>query len=243
MRPVYKLGRLPHDPAKVARCLQAHDVLNLSTLPSRPAARDWSQKDGVNTIYQMFGNDYLSDCVIASLLDEFLTWARQTGAAFNPTLQDALDGYQKFGGWDPNNSAATDNGCVMLDVVTAVQKQQLAGQTVRGFVHVDPKNLDLMGQARDPRSPVVARHGRAHHVGRAQALRPRGGACVLLRGLRARVGRALGRADLGTVPGGSRRAEARRPHDGRWLVEKQILRYSGPLVSRRAGPFLLGLIF
>jgi len=147
MRPVYKLGRLPHDPAKVARCLQAHDVLNLSTLPSRPAARDWSQKDGVNTIYQMFGNDYLSDCVIASLLDEFLTWARQTGAAFNPTLQDALDGYQKFGGWDPNNSAATDNGCVMLDVVTAVQKQQLAGQTVRGFVHVDPKNLDLLAAA------------------------------------------------------------------------------------------------
>jgi len=147
MRPIYKLGRLAHNPAKTALCLQAHDVLNLSQLPSRPAARDWSQRDGVDVAYQMFGNDSLSDCVIASLLDELLTWAGQTGAVFNPTLQDALDGYQKLGGWDPNNSAATDNGCVMLDVVTAIQTQQLAGQTIKAFVHVNPRNLDLLAAA------------------------------------------------------------------------------------------------
>ena len=147
MRKVYPTGRLPHEPARIARCLQAHDVLNLSSLPARPAARDWSQRDGADVKYQMFGNDEYGDCVIASLLDEFLTWAGQTGAVFDPTRQDALDGYQKFGGWDPNNSAATDNGCVMLDVVTAVQKQPLAGQTVRAFVHVNPKNLDLLAAA------------------------------------------------------------------------------------------------
>ena len=147
MRSLYKLGKLPHDPAATARCLQAHDVLNLSTLPSRPAARDWSQKDGENIAYQMFGNNIYGDCVIASLLDEFLTWAGQTGASFSPAEQDALDGYQRLGGWDPNNSAATDNGCVMLDVVTRIQKEQLAGQTIRAFVHVNPKNLELMAAA------------------------------------------------------------------------------------------------
>ena len=125
-KPVYKLGRQPHDPLKTACCLQAHDVLNLSTLPSRPAARDWSQKNGVGTVYQMFGNDVHGDCVIASLLDGFLTWAGQTGAVFTPTTQDALDGYQKFGGWDPNNSAATDNGCVMLDVANRIKTEPRA---------------------------------------------------------------------------------------------------------------------
>jgi hypothetical protein len=143
-----KLGRRPHDPTKTASCLQAHDVLDLSTLlPARPAARDWSQKSGVDTTYQMFGNDSLGDCVIASLLDQLLTWAGQTGALFLPTLQDALDGYQKFGGWDPNNSKATDNGCVMLDVVTRLQEETLAGQKIRGFVHVNPKSPELLAAA------------------------------------------------------------------------------------------------
>ena len=147
MRPLYKLGRQPHDPLKTARCLQAHDVLDLSTLPTRPAARDWSQRDGVDTTYQMFGNDYLNDCVIASLLDQFLTWAGQSGTSFAPTLQDALNGYQQLGGWDPSNSAATDNGCVMLDVVTRIKTESLAGHRIKAFVHVDPKNLDLLAAA------------------------------------------------------------------------------------------------
>jgi hypothetical protein len=147
MKNFYQLGRNPHDPSRVARCAQAHDILNLSSLPARPAARDWSQRGGVDTAYQMFGNDRLGDCVIASLLDEFLTWSGQTGADFQPSEQDALDGYQKFGGWDPSNSAATDNGCVMLDVVSRIVKEPLAGQTIRAFVHVDPKNLELMAAA------------------------------------------------------------------------------------------------
>ena len=147
MKPVYKLGRLPHDPARVALCLQAHDLLNLSALPTRPAARDWSMKSGVETTYQMFANDRLGTCVIASLLDEFLTWAAQTGALFSASEQDALDGYQKFGGWDPSNSVATDRGCVMLDVVTRLLSETLAGQTVRAFDHVDPKNEVLMAAA------------------------------------------------------------------------------------------------
>lgn len=147
MRTLYPLGRLPHDPARVARCAQARDVLDLSTLPSRPAARDWSQKAGVDTLYQMFANDVLSDCVIASLLDLFLTWSRQTGTSFLPTEQDARDGYQKLGGWDPKNPVATDNGCVMLDVVTKLKTETLAGQTVEAFIRVNPRDLDMMAAA------------------------------------------------------------------------------------------------
>ena len=146
MRSDFKLGRNPHDPFRVARCLQAHNVLDLSKLPTRPAARDWSQKNGVDTTYQMFANDRLSNCVIASLLDQFLTWARQTDTAFLPTEQDALDGYQNFGGWNPNDPS-TDGGCVMLDVVTRLQREPLAGKTIKTFVHVNPRNAELLAAA------------------------------------------------------------------------------------------------
>ena len=139
-----KLGRLPHDPAKVARCVQAHDILNLSTLPSRPVARDWSQKDGVYFAYPMFRNNALGICVIASLLHKFITSAGQTGTPFAATDADATEGYEKFGGF-VEGDPSTDNGCVMLDVVKRLAKgETLAGQTIKAFVAVNPKNLDLM---------------------------------------------------------------------------------------------------
>ena len=147
MKSFYQLGRQEHDPSRIARCAQAHDILNLSTLPARPAARDWSQKNGVDTLYQMFGNDQYGDCVIASLLDKFLTWSAQTGVSLPLTTQDALDGYQRFGGWDPNNPVATDKGCVMLDVVARLLREPLGGQTIKAFVHVNPRNLELMAAA------------------------------------------------------------------------------------------------
>jgi hypothetical protein len=140
---IYKLGRLPHNPAKVAKCVQAHNILNLSTLPLWPAARDWSMKDGVDFVYPMLLNDQLGDCVIASLIHKFITSAGQTNTPFAPTEQDALDGYKRFGGY-VEGDPSTDRGCVMLDVAKRVCTEPLAGQTIRAFVAVDPTDIDLM---------------------------------------------------------------------------------------------------
>ena len=148
MRPLYPLGRKAHDPVAFACHLQAHDVLNLSTLPSRPAARDWSMKDGVGFEYPMLRNGDLGICVIASLIHKFLTAARQTGVPFLPTDEDALDGYRRFGGY-VDGDPSTDNGCVMLDVGRRVMSEPLAGQTIKGIVAVNPRNLDLVEAANE----------------------------------------------------------------------------------------------
>lgn len=123
------LGRRPHDPGAVARCVQARDVLNLSTLPSRPAARDWGMVAGVDVPYQMWLNDQLSNCVIASMLGQMTTWAAQTGTPFLATDADALAGYEKFGGYVPGDPS-TDNGVVMLDVAQRLR----SGDSARGAV-------------------------------------------------------------------------------------------------------------
>jgi len=138
------LGRRPHDPGAVARCVQARDVLNLSTLPSRPAARDWGMVAGVDVPYQMWLNDQLSNCVIASMLGQMTTWAAQTGTPFLATDADALAGYEKFGGYVPGDPS-TDNGVVMLDVAQRLRSgDELAGQSLKAFVAVDPKDDDLV---------------------------------------------------------------------------------------------------
>ena len=142
-----KFGRLPHDPERVAKCMQASDILNLSMLPSRPAARDWSMRDGVGIEYPMFRNDELGTCAIASLIDKFITSAFQTGTPFLPTDADATLGYERFGGY-VEGDASTDNGCVMLDVIKRLAKgETLAGKTVKVFVAVNPRNLELMAAA------------------------------------------------------------------------------------------------
>lgn len=143
---IHKLGRLPHNPAHVARCVQAHDVLNLSQLPARPAARDWSCKDGRFFDYPMLGNDRLGLCVIASLMHKFVTDAGQVGKPFLPTEQDAVDGYKNFGGY-VEGDPSTDNGCVMLEVLKRVRKEPLAGHTIKAFVAIDHTNIDLMQAA------------------------------------------------------------------------------------------------
>ena len=147
MPPVGKLGRLAHNPAHVRMALQAHEVLDLSRMPSRPAARDWSQVKGVDVDYQMWKNNELGNCGIASLLGLMTTWARQTGAPFVASDDDAVDGYARLGGYVPGKPA-TDRGVVMLDVLgKLVGGETLAGQEIVAGVSIDTSNEDMMDAA------------------------------------------------------------------------------------------------
>ena len=139
-----KLGRLPHDSVAVARCIQAHDILNLSTIPSLPAAFDWSQKDGADLTYGMFGNDLYGDCVFASACHQILTWSGQTDVEEAIAEADALDAYRRFTGFDPV-TGANDEGAVMLDVAKRWAKgEKIAGHVLKAFVAVDQTRLALV---------------------------------------------------------------------------------------------------
>jgi hypothetical protein len=142
-----KLGRLAHNPAHLRMCLQAHEVLDLSRMPSRPAARDWSQVAGVDVDYQMWRNDDLGDCGIASLLGLQTTWARQSGTPFMASDEDAVDGYRRLGGYVPGDPR-TDRGVVMLDVLhKLIGGETLAGERIVAGVSIDPTNEDMMDGA------------------------------------------------------------------------------------------------
>ena len=147
MKTVGLLGRNPHDPQAVARCVQARDILNLSTLPSLPAAWDWSQRDGVDLDYQMFANDRLGICGIASLGHQLLTWSGQTGVEETITDDQIIDAYHRFTGYDPITGAG-DNGVNMLDVAKKMANgENVANHVLKAFISVDPARLDLVEAA------------------------------------------------------------------------------------------------
>lgn len=143
----YKLGKHPADHARIAKCIQAHDILNLSTLPDQPAAFDWSQVNGADLAYPMLGNNQYGDCVFASACHQIETWTGQTGPQEVIDDVDALDAYARFTGFDPA-TGANDGGANMLDVAQKWQEgMPIARHTIRAFVAVNVKNLSLVASA------------------------------------------------------------------------------------------------
>lgn len=140
-----KLGRAPHNPEHVARALKLHaGIVDLSRIPTTPAAFDWSEKDGGFFDYPMLGNDRYRDCVFASACNDLITKSGQTSVPLAITEDDALDAYHRFTGFDPA-VPSSDNGAVMMDVANrAVGGELIAGQRLRAFLALDPRNTELM---------------------------------------------------------------------------------------------------
>jgi hypothetical protein len=142
-----KLGRHPANLSRVAAHLQARDVLNLSTLPSRPAARDWGMVDGSPLAYQMFDNDQMGDCVFASLGNSQITQSANSGVEVAILDSDIIDAYSRFGGYVPGDGS-TDNGANMLEVGLRLSHGELvAGRKLLCFVAINPKDDDMMAAA------------------------------------------------------------------------------------------------
>lgn len=142
-----KLGRHPANLHRVAAHPQARDVFDLSKSFSRPAARDWSMVDGQPLDYPMFRNDELGICGIASLCHSQITQSANSGVEVAITDNDAVDGYERLGGYVPGRPE-TDTGVNLLDVgIQLLGGKPLAGRKLLAMVSINPKDTDMMDAA------------------------------------------------------------------------------------------------
>lgn len=127
-----KLGRLPKKQDR--RNIQFRDIFNLSTMPSRPAGRDWSMRDGVDLGYPMLGNNTKGDCAYASIAHEAITQSGQRGEPIVVTEEQVVGRYL--------GDTGSDDGAVMLDVVKSIVRSPMGAVAFDAFVEVDSKDDD-----------------------------------------------------------------------------------------------------
>jgi hypothetical protein len=107
-----------------------------SVLPTAPSAIGWYNR---SWSLPMLLNDGLGDCVPAASLHKIQQWTSYaSGQQFTPSNAMALQLYEAVGGYvptDPTNpqTNATDNGCVMLDMLNYMRQTGIAGHKILGF--------------------------------------------------------------------------------------------------------------
>lgn len=110
----------------------------LRALPTPPATSDYSARAGV-VLSDVMLNDRLGDCVIAAGYHVVGLETGNAGNTFHATQQQIVADYSAIGGYDPNNSDATDQGC---DIPTALRYWQTHGMAngtkIIGAVAIDP---------------------------------------------------------------------------------------------------------
>ena len=141
---IHPLGK--HAPTLKKKTLQIGDFLNLSVLPTPPAAFDWSMIKGKPLIYGMDGNENFGDCVFASACHHIGTWSGNTGDEQIATEADALGAYGRFTGFKQSDPS-TDNGASMVLTATQWRTQPIFNHTIAAFASVDLKRLDLVAAA------------------------------------------------------------------------------------------------
>jgi hypothetical protein len=141
---IYRLGK--HAPTLKKKTLKIGDFLNLSVLPTPPAAFDWSMPKNKPLIYGMDGNADWGDCVFASACHHIGTWSGNTGAELIATEDDALGAYGRFTGFKQSDPS-TDNGASMVLTATQWRTQPIFNHTIAAFASIDLKRLDLVAAA------------------------------------------------------------------------------------------------
>jgi hypothetical protein len=117
-------------------------TLELSTydrgLPTPPAAVTLSGKVPEWPLYM---NDELGDCAIAAPAHEIECWTANAGRERSLTMADVLKAYEEVSGYTPRDPKhpthnATDNGCVMLDVLHHWRHQGIGKDKITAYVLV-----------------------------------------------------------------------------------------------------------
>lgn len=139
-----KLGGRKKNPH--ARAFRLGDYLRKS-LPDAPASVDYSAKAAAS-LANIYDNNSLGDCVIASSYHALGTWTgNANGAPFLATDAQIIADYSAIGGYVPGNPA-TDQGC---DIQTALNyyasKGFADGSKLLGSLAVDPTNQQECEQA------------------------------------------------------------------------------------------------
>jgi hypothetical protein len=110
-----------------------------------PAEVSWLTKvprDG----WPMYFNDVLGDCVAAAAghaIEQWQVYANPRSGIVSPPRASILKAYEDVGGYvpdDPTNpqSNATDNGCVILDMLNYWRKTGIGGHKILAYVSVNP---------------------------------------------------------------------------------------------------------
>lgn len=122
------LGKLParHDP----RMLYALSLRYLATLPTPPAAHDWSA--GMPEDLGMLANDSLGDCAEAMVAHAIEVERAANGVAltFDPSAVVAV--YSDVTGYTPTDPT-TDQGTVLLDLLNYCRRTGFAGHKLGGY--------------------------------------------------------------------------------------------------------------
>jgi hypothetical protein len=114
-----------------------------AALPAAPATCDWTKGQ---TAWGMLMNDTLGDCTIAGALHAIEAWGLNSGHPITFIDTDALDYYEIFDGYNPDDPS-TDQGGVLLDVLNLWKKHGINGHTMTAYASVNPANLDEVKQA------------------------------------------------------------------------------------------------
>lgn len=137
-----KLGKKEarHDP----RTLKLSNYVDLTAiLPQVPVTVRWSDKGPVSPTYRPLLNTEIGCCAIAGPLHTTQTLRYADGDAFDPTDDMALEGYERIGGYQRGNPA-TDNGCVLDDVMNAWRRDGIGNHKIGGWGGIPPGNHSLM---------------------------------------------------------------------------------------------------
>jgi hypothetical protein len=153
-----KLGKLK--PVIDRRTLYMPDFFTPALPPPPPSVdhsrsiADWGMMlNGPNDYGKSVPADGIGDCVIAakahclqSLIMSQILPAGKPGI-IHPADIEILDYYEKWGGFDPDNPDATDNGMDMLTAAKLWRKEKFANYELLAFGGVDPRNMLHIKQA------------------------------------------------------------------------------------------------
>jgi hypothetical protein len=145
--PGKRLGKAPkkHDPRTLRL---ANYVGALPTLiPKARRTTSWGRK---TQVWPMLRNDEVGDCTIVSALHMQQAWRDNVGTDPDYVVTDemALEGYMRICGYDPA-VPDTDQGGVVLDVLSAWRREGIGGRKMDAFASVDRQRHNLVKLAVD----------------------------------------------------------------------------------------------
>jgi hypothetical protein len=113
-----KLGRKPHDPARLARLPKA--APHLVGISNVPPVVDWSMDVAPNA-WGVYDNDTIGDCTAAGVAHLTIGWESYHPPMLLPTTAEVVAIYENFG-YDPKQTQPdgenpTDQGAVCVDVL------------------------------------------------------------------------------------------------------------------------------
>jgi hypothetical protein len=114
-----------------------------AALPAPLDTMDWAKGQ---KSWLMLGNDSLGDCTIAGAMHTIMGWTLNSGKEVLFSTQDAINYYELFDGYNPNDSS-TDQGGILLDVLNDWKQQGINGHKVDAYASVTPSNLTEVKQA------------------------------------------------------------------------------------------------